>query len=348
MSKNTFEIFGQSHTRFIGMTFYNAKIGTKINLDTIYQELINRQGLEEINTSRREIEKISFLSGVENNIIVAKKISFVLENKNYRVRDYEFGVVRPSHADLVGYQVDKFAYAYQGGGAFSGRLTALYVVLGQLCLQMSTELDYQVIGQIKQVGMFKDDSIIDLQPNLDQLDPCFPVINAKIKTQMLEFLKQVKNNGDSHGAKLAFKISGLPVGIGGMYQNSFESILSKNIYAIGGIKGISFGLGEEYIYSKGSQANDQYYLDEQVIKSDTNNQGGINGGFTNGVQDVYFELIVRPTPTIFKTQKTVRLTQNGWEEYQYKAKGRHDAFIANRIQVVAKNMIYVSIYQMLN
>ncbi len=345
-----FDMYGESHTRFIGMTFYRAKVGTKINLTKIYEQLTNRQGIELINTARKELEQITFLSGVENNIIIDEKISFVLENRNYRTRDYEFGIVRPSHIDLVGYQVEQHNFAFQGGGRFSGRLSALYVVLGEICRQsMNDKLPHlKVVGQIKQVGNLVDRDLPLKVNNCDlKLDPCFPVIDKKVKEAMLDHLRLVRKNGDSQGAKLEYAISGLPVGIGGMYQESFESILSQNIFAIGGIKGINFGLGNEYITSLGSEANDEYYVSGEEIKSDTNKQGGINGGFTNGIQDVRFNIIVRPTPTIFKTQNTIRLTENAWVNYQHQARGRHDTFIANRVQVVALHMVYVSIYQLL-
>ncbi len=349
--KNLFDIYGESHTRFIGMTFYYAKVGMKIDMAKISEQLVHRQGISQINTARKELEKITFLSGVENGIITDSKISFVLENKNYRPRDYEFGIARPSHADIVGYQLEGDKYSFEGGGRFSGRLTALYVVIGELCHQHLLNLypDLQVQGHIKQVNDIFDVSLpLTIAKSNLNLDPLFPVIDQTAKAEMLEFLKAVRQKGESHGALLEYAISGLPVGIGGMYQHSFESILSMYLYGIGGIKGINFGAGQEYVKMYGSEANDEYYVENNQIDSKTNLQGGINGGFTNGIQDVMFNVVVRPTPTIFKSQNTVRLTENGWVNYIHEARGRHDSFIANRVQVVVKNMVYVAIYHLVN
>ncbi len=342
------EIYGESHTRFIGMTYYNAPIGLQISLDEIYEELTNRQGIDYINTARKENETITFLSGVENNVIIDSKISFVLENKNYRVRDYEFGVIRPSHSDIVGYQTEGFNYSYQGGGKFSGRLTALYVVIGQILKQdiLKDLKNLKVYGHIKQVSNLVDDEL-DAK-NCQGLDARFPVVNQGIKQEMINYLREVRKSGESQGAKLAYLVTGLPVGIGGMYIDSFESILSRYLFGIGGIKGLLFGAGTDYISLIGSEANDEYYTDGTKIYSDTNIQGGLNGGYTNGIQDVKFEIIVRPTPTVFTTQKTVKLTSDGWENTEYSARGRHDCFIANRVQVVSENIIYCAIYEMLH
>ncbi len=348
---NLFDVYGESHTRFIGMTFYYAKVGLQIDLEKIYEQLLHRQGMSHINTTRKELEQITFLEGVEDGIIISPKVSFVLENKNFRPRDYEFGIARPSHADIVGYQLEGSNYAFEGGGRFSGRLTALYVILGELCRQQ-LEKEYpnlNVIGHIKQINNLVDSDLpLTINNSGLKLDPLFPVIDNETKKAMLNELKIIRKNGDSQGAKLEYAISGLPVGIGGMYQNSFESVLSTYIYAIGGIKGINFGAGTEYINMLGSIANDEYYVKEGQIYSNTNIQGGINGGYTNGIQDVKFDVIVRPTPTIFKSQNTVKLTENGWENYVHQARGRHDSFIANRVQVVVKNMIYVGIYHLVN
>ncbi len=342
------DIYGESHTRYIGATVSGMPINQEIDNDEINFWLTNRQGKSAINTARKENEKITFLSGVKDNIIINEKIAFVLENKNYRPKDYEFGIVRPSHADIVGYQCDGFNYAYEGGGRFSGRLTALYVVIG-IILKQNFELkdNFKVSGQIKQVADIIDDDIMEYSiEQLAEIDWTFAVLNPVVKQKMLKFIQNVKQNNDSHGARLKFRIDNVPVGLGGMYFDSFESILSRNLYAIGGVKGVLFGYGYAYQNAFGSQVNDSFRVQNDEIIAKTNYQGGINGGFSNGVQPIYFETIIRPTPTIFQTQQTVKLTKAGWENYDYTARGRHDSFIANRIMVVIYSMIYISLYEL--
>ncbi len=350
MNKNLkIDIFGESHTKYIGLRVSPMPVGFTFSLEHIYEQLKLRQGLVEINTSRREIEKIIFLSGVKERTIDKSEICFVLENSNYRPKDYEFGIVRPSHADIVGYQMQKEKYSYQGGGQFSGRLTALYVVLGAILeqLYLQNESKLEVYGQIKQISELIDTDIMECtESELKSLDRRFPVINQDVKKSMIMYLRSVKKSGDSHGAKLKFRLDNLPVGVGGMYFSSFESILSKNLFAIGGVKGISFGDGFEYQNQLGSESNDELYYENNKIFARTNHQGGINGGYTNGIQPVYFEVVIRPTPTIFKPQHTVRLTESGFINYQLQIKGRHDSFIANRISVVIQAMIYISLYEM--
>ncbi len=341
-------IYGESHTRYIGATVTNMPVGQKIDIKMIGQWLTRRQGISTINTARKENENIVFLSGVKDNVIVNEKVAFVLENKNYRPKDYVFGIVRPSHADIVGYQCDGFNYSFQGGGKFSGRLTAIYVVIGIILKQwLDKNIKINVSGQIKQIANIIDDDIMDYAlENLNDIDWTFAVLNPKIKKEMFNFIKEIKNENDSHGARLKFRIDNLKVGVGGMYFDSFESILTRNLFAIGGVKGVLFGHGYEYQNSRGSKVNDEFRYQNNEIIAKTNFQGGINGGYSNGIQPIYFETIIRPTPTIFKKQQTVRLTKSGWENYDYTAVGRHDSFIANRIMVVIYCMVFISLYEM--
>ena len=59
----------------------------------------------------------------------------------------------------------------------------------------------------------------------------------------------------------------------------------------------------------------------------TNGAGGINGGISNG-EPITFSVALRPTPSIFKTQRTVDLVNK--TDCEIKIKGRHDACIVPR------------------
>ena len=83
----------------------------------------------------------------------------------------------------------------------------------------------------------------------------------------------------------------------------------------------------------GFDANDPFFTDVKEIFTSTNNNGGINGGITNGMP-IVFSVAVKPTPSIAKKQNTVdtRAMTNTTIEIQ----GRHDPCIVQRAAVVVE------------
>ncbi len=337
-----FTFSGTSHSDLMTLKVVGKLKNLYINEDFIKNKVKARSSSFSFNTGRIEEDEFE-ISNIVNNKICENEILITVYNKNVRRKDYLSGVIRPSHVDVIGYNKYKNDYDFHGGGRHSGRLTVLYVIFGAI-LEYNLK-DVHVYGQIKQVLDLIDDDITD--DNLDKLDDVFPVINSDIKQSMISKIKDISKDGDSVGAKLNFRIDNLPTGLGGMYFDSFESILSKYLFGIGGVKSISFGLGLGYLNTLGSQANDSLYTIDNKIMARSNNQGGINGGYVNGFQPVLFSVIIRPTPTILKPQDTVRLNlDNEYENYKYSAVGRHDSFFANRVIQVIKACVYIALYEM--
>ena len=82
---------------------------------------------------------------------------------------------------------------------------------------------------------------------------------------------------------------------------------------------------------RGSEANDAMRIENGRVVTATNNNGGINGGITNGMP-IIFRTAIKPTPTIFKAQETIdfKTMTNAVIE----PKGRHDPAIVHRARVV--------------
>ena len=75
------------------------------------------------------------------------------------------------------------------------------------------------------------------------------------------------------------------------------------------------------------------------ITKATNHAGGILGGISDG-SDIVIRAYVKPTPSIFQTQRTV--TQTG-EEIELQIKGRHDPIIVPRAVVVMECMAALTV-----
>ena len=152
---------------------------------------------------------------------------------------------------------------------------------------------------------------------------------------MIEKIEKAAEEKDSVGGILETAISGLPAGVGEPWFDSFESVLAKGLFAIPAVKGVEFGLGFDFANTTGSRSNDPFIIKNGKIETETNNNGGINGGITNGMP-VIFRTVIKPTPSIFREQKTVNIKTG--EETMLTLTGRHDPAIFHRARVVVDSI----------
>ena len=337
-------LFGESHGPLVGATIHGLKSGIKINEDFIKHQMKLRQANDELSTSRKEEDEVKFVSGVLNGYTTGAPLTVIIENKNVRSEDYP-KMFRPSHADYTqelkynGYQ------DYRGGGHFSGRLTAPLVALGSLAIDILNSQGIKIGSHIKSIHNVYDEEI-DFN-NLDEYfnlvnNEIFPVLNLEKKSLMKEEIKTAKDNLDSVGGIIETVISNL-VAIGEPFFDSLESKISQYIFSVPGVKGIEFGLGFDFAKYYGSEINDEFYYDGQV-KTRTNNNGGINGGISNGMP-IVFKTVLKPTPSIGKTQHTIDDNMNNVE---LEIKGRHDPCIVRRARVVIDSLVALALLDLIS
>lgn len=106
-----------------------------------------------------------------------------------------------------------------------------------------------------------------------------------------------------------------------------ENRLAAALFGIPAVKGVEFGAGFAAARSRGSENNDAFSVADGAVVTDTNHAGGILGGITNGMP-ILLRTAMKPTPSIARAQKTVRLSQ--MEEIPLEIRGRHDPCIAHR------------------
>ncbi len=342
--KNTFgnnialTIFGESHGPAVGAVLDGLAPGIEINTECIGKQMNLRRPAGSFSTGRREEDEVEFLSGIFNGRTTGSPICAVIKNADTRSKDYEKTrfLPRPSHADYTAFVKYGGFEDYRGGGHFSGRVTAPVVALGAVVISALSKKGIKIGTHIKSLGGINDREFGDLNADIDILgDKLFPALDEKAEKAMTSLMEKTAAQGDSIGGILETVITGLPAGLGNPWFDSAESMLAHGLFSVPGIKGVEFGLGFGFADKKGSEANDPLRAEKGKIITESNNNGGINGGITNGMP-VIFRVCVKPTPSIFKTQKTVN-TATG-ENGEITIQGRHDSAIIHRARPVVDSI----------
>ncbi len=345
------KIKGASHAPKMTMEMENFPKGFFVDINALNEFLQRRApGSSKYSTPRKEADIPVFESGFDENFITnGKKISAVIFNTNTRSADYDFkDTPRPSHADFCA--VKKFGnnVDLDGGGKYSGRLTAMLCVAGGICKQYLKSMGIEIFAHIYSIGNICD-TPFDLanvsQKELKALQNSdFPVINKACGEMMKSLIDDCRCNLDSIGGVVECAALGLPIGLGDHMFSGVESRIAALTFEIPAIKGVEFGAGFEISKLKGSCANDAFYTDSGKIKTKTNNCGGILGGMTNGMP-VVFKGAVKPTPSIGIEQDTVSISK--LENTKISIKGRHDPCIVPRCVPVFEAAAAIAICDML-
>ena len=338
--KNTFgnsvavTLFGESHGEYIGATVDGLAPGITVSDECISHMLTLRRPDGKISTPRKEMDNYKIVSGVVCGKTTGTPVTILIPNENVKSADYSQmkTVARPSHADLCaqykyhGYQDSR------GGGHFSGRITAALVAAGAVCRYALEQKGIYIGTHVKKCAGICDRDFEDLQKDISALNSkTFAVLDDKNQQKMCDAILEAAHDGDSVGGILETAIIGMPEGVGEPWFDTLEGMLSHMMFSVPAVKGIEFGAGFAISDMRGSVANDPYTMKNGKAETTTNNNGGINGGITNGMP-IIFRTAIKPTPTIFKPQNTVdfKTMTNAVLE----PKGRHDPAIVHRARVV--------------
>ena len=343
-------IFGESHGPCIGITLDGLPAGFKINLERIKEDMEKRKAKGSISTQRHEDDEVEIVSGFFNGYTTGTALTILIQNKNTRSKDYSDIQyrLRPGHADFSSYEKYHGFQDYRGGGHFSGRLTAPIVAAGSICRQILETKNILIGSHIEQLYALHDapfsNNIDELKKQIQTLNKKeFATLDEQVAQNMEQAILEAKNEQDSIGGILESAIINLPAGIGEPFFDSIESILAHLLFSIPAVKGVSFGAGFQMAAKKGSEANDAFIMND-TIQTKTNNNGGINGGISNGMP-IIIHTCIKPTPSIYKTQETVDYKTK--ESQTLNIKGRHDPCILHRARIVVDSMIAFGILDLL-
>ena len=123
-----------------------------------------------------------------------------------------------------------------------------------------------------------------------------------------------------------------------------ENRIAQAVFAIPAVKGIEFGRGFDAARIRGSENNDEFYFDGDMVRTRTNNHGGILGGITSGMP-VTFNVAVKPTPSIAIEQNSISYSRG--EAAKLTIQGRHDPCIVPRAVPCIEAAAAIAIYDLI-
>ena len=343
----TITLFGESHGPEIGAVIDGLAPGIPVDEDFIASRLSLRRPKGKISTTRREQDPFRIVSGVFNGYTTGTPLCILIPNQSAHSKDYEATrwLPRPGHADYTAYCKYHGFEDYRGGGHFSGRITAALVAAGAICTAALQAKGITIGTHIARCGGVSDRPFGDLAADLSTLQTAeFAVLDPAAAEAMQAVMEAAAAAGDSVGGILETAVTGLPAGLGEPWFDTMESQLSHILFSIPAVKGVQFGDGFALAEQKGSTANDPFRMENGTIVTETNRNGGINGGITNGMP-LLFSCAVKPTPSIYTEQKTVDL-QTG-QNTSLQIQGRHDPAIVHRARIVVDSVTALALCDIL-
>jgi len=339
----TITSFGESHGKCVGTIVDGCPAGLPIAEADIQKEVDRRRaGGIAAATTRLEKDRVEILSGVSDGFTTGAPICLLIWNRDIDDSDYErirFRL-RPGHADYTAYEKYGGFNDWRGGGRFSGRITATFVMAGAIAKKLLDLIGTEIIAHTVAIGGIEAKPVefdeIKRKVEGDSLRCADPAASR----QMVQLIERAKEEGDSLGGVVEGIARNVPVGLGEPVFDNLDGDLAKALLAIPAVKGVEFGAGFSVAHKRGSENNDPFLIKDGKIITATNNAGGILGGISNGMP-VVVRAAIKPTSSIAREQETVDI--KNMEGSSISVRGRHDVCIVPRAVVVVEAMLAVTL-----
>ncbi|MFM5049633.1 chorismate synthase [Aeromonas veronii] len=322
--------FGESHGLALGAVVDGCPPGLEISEADLQGDLDRRKpGTSRYTTPRREPDEVKILSGVFEGKTTGTSIGLLIENTDQRSKDYSDikDLFRPGHADYTYHQ--KYGQRdYRGGGRSSARETAMRVAAGAIAKKYLKQVHgIEITGFLSQLGPIKAEAFDAAQ--IEQNPFFFP--DAGKLEELDQYMRDLKKEGNSIGAKVQVIACNVPVGLGEPVFDRLDADIAHAMMGINAVKGVEIGDGFAVVEQKGSDHRDEM----TPAGFASNHAGGILGGISSG-QDIVVSMALKPTSSITVPGKTIN-TEG--EAIEMITKGRHDPCVGIRAVPIAEAML---------
>ena len=286
--------WGDTHGEALEGLIEGCPAGLCLDMDFVKAELNRRAPSgDTLSTKRRESDRVEFLSGIVDGVTTGEPIRFRVPNEDVKVSETNRYVLKPSHASYT-YMCKYGVKDNELCGRSSARQTVCRVVAGAIAKLWLKSRGVQVTSKVLSVAT-------------------------------------PAREGDSVGALVEGRISGLPAGLGEPVYDKFSARLAYAMLSINAAKGFEYGMGFKAAEMSGSEYHDVQNPD---FSFRTNHDGGIQGGITNG-EEVYFRVAFKPIPSVRYDRETVDFDGN---IVVMKGSDRNDLCVAPRVLPVVEAM----------
>ena len=286
--------WGDTHGEALEGLIEGCPAGLRVDMDFVAAELNRRAPSDDtLSTKRRETDRVEFLSGLEDGMTTGEPIRFRIPNVDVKISETNRYVLKPSHASYT-YMRKYGVTDNEQCGRASARQTACRVVAGAIAKLWLAERGVKITAKI--------------------LSTATPA-----------------REGDSVGALVEGRISGLPAGLGEPVYDKFSARLAYAMLSINAAKGFDYGMGFQAAEMSGSEYHDVQSPD---FSFRTNHDGGIQGGITNG-EEIYFRVAFKPIPSVRYDRETIDFDGN---PVVMKGSDRNDLCVAPRVLPVVEAM----------
>ncbi|CAA9574194.1 MAG: Chorismate synthase [uncultured Thermomicrobiales bacterium] len=325
--------WGESHGPALGVVIEGCPAGIRLDVSDIQRELDRRRvGQSAVTSPRNEGDRAEMLSGVFEGVTTGAPISLITYNRDVDSSKYEplRDVFRPGHADYTYWA--KYGHRdHRGGGRSSARETWGRVAAGAIARKVLASVGCEVYGFAREIGGIAMETFDrgEIERNLVR---CPDPVAAE---RMVAAIGEAKAGNDSLGGIVEVRGTGVPVGLGEPTFDKLDALIGQAMLSIPAVKGVELGEGFAVVRSRGSEANDSFYVDGGRVRTRTNNAGGTLGGISSG-EDVVVRVAVKPTSSVAQDQQTV---DTRLEPRTILVEGRHDPSVVPRAVPVAEAML---------
>ncbi|MEZ5046497.1 MAG: chorismate synthase [Chitinophagaceae bacterium] len=334
--------FGESHGSHVGCVIDGCPAGIELNLQAIQQQVDRRKTAQQTYASaRNEEDHVQIISGLLDTTTLGSPICILIQNRDAKSDDYNhlINIFRPNHADFTNEK--KYGIRdIRGGGRSSIRITAPLVAAGDIARQLIQKTSsIECLAFVKQIGPHGiSPSFLNHGLHQDAIDlSAVRCPEKECSDRILQYLSEIQQEGDTAGGNIQVVVKNVPIGLGEPLFNKLQAQLAHAMLSINSVKGFSYGDGFDSVSQKGSEHNDELFVEDNNINTKSNHSGGIQGGISNG-QDILFQVAFKPISSIQKEQNTI--TSHGVPT-KLKIKGRHDVCAVPRAVPIVEAYTYL-------